>query len=140
MKDNVTCMIIDDEPKAIELLQDSISTLDKRVSVIATYTSWAEALEGMRTQECDIIFLDISIHGKNSMDLLRALPDLRSEIIFVTAYSDYALNAFNFFTSGYILKPVDEVELAITLNKAIERVRHRKQATRTEAAVNGKIG
>ncbi|XZF14274.1 LytR/AlgR family response regulator transcription factor [Chitinophagaceae bacterium MMS25-I14] len=141
-QNSITCIIIDDEPKAIELLQDSLYLLDKRIFVTATYATWEEALSGIRSHNCDIIFLDISIQGRNGMDLLRMMPEINSEIIFVTAHSDYALNAFKFPTAGYLLKPVDDVELAITLNRTIERILAKKMsAVKSQGGmINNKIG
>lgn len=134
MSHNYTCIIIDDEPIAVELLTDSLRIVNKNIRVIATYTSWSEALEGIRSVDCDIIFLDISIDDKNGMDLLRSVPDIRSEIIFVTAHSSYALHAFKFPTTGYILKPINEIDLATTIDRAIARIGYRRQAEKSRAA------
>lgn len=136
-----TCIIVDDEPKAIELLIYSLGIVNKNISIIKTYTSWTQALEGIRSLECDILFLDISIQDRNGMDLLRSVPDIRSEVIFVTAHSEYALNAFKFPTSGYLLKPVDEIELATTIDRTIARIQYKRQAAAARnAPLNTKIG
>lgn len=126
--ENYNCIIIDDEPKAIELLADSLNTVNKNIHIKSTYTSWADALNAIRSNEYDLIFLDISIQGRNGMDLLRAVPGLKSEVIFITAHSDHALDAFKFLTSGYLLKPINEVELATTIDRAISRIQYKKQA------------
>jgi two-component system LytT family response regulator len=119
-------IIVDDEPQAIELLVEQIQTLQKGIEISNTYTTWSKAIEGLRSQECDILFLDISIHGKNGMDLLKIVPEIKSEVIFITAYSNYALNAIKFSPCGYILKPIDDMELAYALDKAINRVDSKK--------------
>lgn len=133
------CVIIDDEPTAIDMLADSLSIVNKKVSITEIFSSWPEALEGLRSLDCDILFLDISINGRNAMDLLRMVPDLRCEIIFVTAYSDHAVDAFRFPSSGYLLKPVDDVELALALDRAIERVENKKQTARTKSLLHTRI-
>lgn len=141
MNHNYSCIIIDDEPIAVELLIDSLSIVNKNIRVVNTYTSWPEALEGIRSADCDIIFLDISIDDKNGMDLLRSVPDIRSEIIFVTAHSSYALNAFKFPTTGYILKPINEIDLATTIDRAISRIDYRRLAGKNKPAIqSSKIG
>lgn len=123
-------IIIDDEPLAVELLIKHINILKKDIEVLNVYTSWSKAIEGLRTERdnCDILFMDISINGKNGIDLLKIFPDIKSEVIFITAYSDFALNAIKFSPCGYVLKPIDDVELALTLDKAITRI----DAKRTE--------
>lgn len=123
-----TCLIVDDEPKAIELLKDSLQVVNQNIIVAHTCTLWTDALTAIRTGTYDLIFLDISIQGRNGMDLLRSAPDLQSEIIFITAYSDYALNAFRFSAAGYLVKPIDEIELANVLDKALTRIEYKRAA------------
>ncbi len=136
------CIIIDDEPQAIEMLSDHLALLYKNVEVIATCATWTNAIETLRSQEADIVFLDISLQNKNGMELLRLMPDLHAEVVFVTAYSDYALDAYKLTASGYILKPIDETELVKTVDKALKRIKDRRNANKninTEHVVN-KIG
>lgn len=138
MTSNFTAIIVDDEPFAIELLSESLSVLKKKIEIIATFSSWNKALEGLQTMKADILFLDISVQGRNSMDLLKCIPGLDSEIIFITAHSDYTLEAFDFPVSGYVLKPFDDVRLSQALERAMARVRQRRAPS--PAMVNRKIG
>jgi len=136
-----SCIIVDDEPQAVELLADQINTLHKGLEVRASFTSWTKAIEGLSTIECDIVFMDISIQGKNGMDILKIVPGLEAEVIFITAHSNYALNAIKFSPCGYLLKPIDEVELSLTVDKALARVdikRLAKQAA--ESTLAQKVG
>lgn len=137
-----TCVIIDDEPKAIELLQDTITELYNNITVIGTYTRWKDGLDAMKQNAFDILFLDISMPQKNGIDLLTLVPELKSEIIFVTAHAEHAIEAFGFGATGYVLKPINEIILSKTINKAIERIDYKKVAgakTNT-ASVKHKIG
>ncbi|HXS35247.1 MAG TPA: LytTR family DNA-binding domain-containing protein [Flavipsychrobacter sp.] len=142
MQNNFTCIVVDDEPDAIEMLTDSIKGLSANMAIIGTYTSWKEALVAMRQQNTDILFLDISMPGKNGIDLLKLMPDIESEIIFTTAYSEYAVDAFKFSATGYLLKPIDDAELMKAVNKAIERIKYKKAAKKenTIKNVDAKIG
>lgn len=137
-----SCAIVDDEPIAIEMLKQSLAILNKNIEVKDTYTSWAKALEGMRSTTYDLLFMDISVQDKNGMDLLRFIPDLQSEVIFITAHPGYALSAFKFSTSGYILKPIDDLELANALDRAINRIIFKKTAKEYQSKpfLNNKIG
>ncbi len=142
MKQNISCIIIDDEPHAIEALSDSLAIVNKEIVVIGTYTSWSIAFEALRSIKVDLIFLDISIQGKNGMELLNGIPNLESEVIFVTAYSNYAVRAFKYAASGYILKPIDEVDLASAVDTAIGRIMQRRNANKNAMphSLNNKVG
>ena len=136
----ISCAIVDDEPKSIALLIESLALLNKSVVVKDTYTSWQKALEGLRENTYDLLLLDIAVREKNGMDLLRFLPDLQSEVIFITAHPDYALSAFRYSASGYILKPVDDLELANALDHAIKRIVHKRPAQAYQQQKPGKLG
>lgn len=143
MLNNFTCIIVDDEQDAIELLTDRIGRLYKNITITGTYLNWEEALEALREQKSDLVLLDISMPGKNAIELLKLVPGLESEIIFVTAHEEYALDAFAFSASGYLLKPVDDADLFAALNKAIGRVQNKKlakQSTNSSPHFTDKIG
>jgi two-component system LytT family response regulator len=130
---NYKCAIVDDEQDAIDLLASRIERLYSNLDVADTYTSWTDALQALRNNYYDILFLDISMPEKSGFDLLKLLPGLESEIIFVTAHDHYALKAFSFSATGYILKPIDDNDLSIAVNKAIDHLTNkalaRKQAS-----------
>ena len=128
-----TCLIVDDEPVAIALLEDLLQDHFPNIEVAARFTYWTDALQYLKTEHCDLLFLDISMQGKNWLQLIRCVPELKSEVVFVTAYSDYALDAFRLSAAGYLLKPLDETELTSTVNKVLERVSLKKHAERGSA-------
>ena len=144
MNTNYTCIIVDDEQDAIELIIDRLRKLYTNIDVIATYSHWEQALPGLREKQCDLLLMDISMPGKTTLELLKLLPGLDSEIVFITAHDNYALDAFSFSASGYILKPVDDAELFAAVNKAMVRVQNKRMAKQSMAAtaipVNEKIG
>ncbi len=129
IENRYTCIIVDDEPKAIALLKDSLDELYNNIQITGTYNSWKPALQAMKNNVADIVFLDISMPQKNGMDLLALVPGLQSEVIFVTAYSEHALDAFNFGATGYVLKPINDTLLYKTVNKALERVNNKRIAS-----------
>ena len=140
---NYTCIIVDDEQDAVDLLIARLGYLYKDIEVMGYYNNWEEALHALRIKTPDILFQDISMPEKTGMDLLKLLPDLQSEIIFTTAYSEFAFEAFKFSATGYILKPVEDSELTKAINKAVERInykRHSKQDENKKQVVNSKIG
>jgi two-component system LytT family response regulator len=123
-----TCLIVDDEQDAIDLLCARLRLLYDKIDIIGTYTTWEAAINALRNQKADVLFMDVSMPGKTGIDLLRLLPGMESEIIFITAYEEYALVAFQFAASGYILKPIDDHELLAAVNVAIERNQNKKLA------------
>ncbi|HVW98987.1 MAG TPA: LytTR family DNA-binding domain-containing protein [Candidatus Babeliaceae bacterium] len=143
MVDSISCLIVDDEADAIELMSARIGMLYKNIKILGGYTSWQSAFSELKTKVVDILILDISMPEKTGFELLKMLPSLKSEVIFTTAYKEYALDAFKFSASGYILKPVDDDDLVKAIDKAIERVLHRRAAKTEESTVkkpNNRIG
>lgn len=144
MLQTYSCIIIDDEEYAIGLLSESLKGLYNNIEVVGTYTEWKDGLDALRVIKADILFLDISIGGKNGMDILKLVPTAEMEVIFVTAYSEYALEAFKYSATGYIVKPVGDKELSIAVDKAIERINNKKTARQNVSApmqlANFKIG
>ncbi|MBL7682801.1 MAG: response regulator transcription factor [Flavipsychrobacter sp.] len=133
-----TCIVIDDEPKAIELLRDSIEELYDNIEVAGTHTNWKTALHDIKLNHYDIVFLDISMPQKNGMDLLALAPEMKSEVIFVTAHSEHAVDAFGFGAAGYILKPINDTLLYKTVNKAIERIDNKRAAENSQPVASAK--
>jgi len=122
MEEKLKCIIVDDESNAVELLASYLTDLYDNIEVAGKYYSWKDALNGLRLRQPDILLLDISLPGKSGIDMLRLLSDIDFEVIFITAHAEYALDAFRFFATGYLLKPVDEKELVAVVDKAIERI------------------
>lgn len=143
MNSNYTCVIVDDEQDAIDLLSYRMALLFDNITIADAFTNWEDAFKAMRKNKYDMLFLDVSMPGKSGFDLLKLLPDLESEIIFVTAHDNYALNAFSFAATGYVLKPIDDTKLSAAINKSIERINHKtlaSQSKTTPAKTNDKIG
>lgn len=122
MNEKYTCIIVDDESKAIELLADHINELYENIDIIGTYTHWQEALQAIRRNNFDLLFLDISMPGKTGIDMIALAPSLNCEVIFVTAHPEHALQAFEHLASGYLLKPVDPYILVRTVDKVLRRI------------------
>ncbi len=107
--------IIDDEVHCIESLVIHIHTLFPKMNIIYKCTKVQEALEELKKLEIDLLFLDIEMPGLNGFQLLEQLPDRKFEVIFTTAYSQYAVQAFKTRAINYLLKPIDEDEFKIAV-------------------------
>lgn len=123
MLPDITCIIIDDEPKAVSLLKERLNILYPNVKVIGEFTDWKKGLEVLRTSKVDLLFIDISMPEKTGIDFLKLFPEMPFEVIFITAYSEYALQAIKLSAMGYVLKPVDDLELSFAVNKVIEKIK-----------------
>lgn len=128
MYSKATCIITDDEPKMVELLSDILTELYPEITILGEYTDWRAALAGIKRDKPDILFMDISMPEKSGFDLLELISDKRFEVIFVTAHTEYAIDAFNFDVCGYILKPINDKLLAKAVDRAIGRIETKRKA------------
>ncbi len=112
-------IIIDDERLARQELKNLLSA-HKELEVIAECANAEEAKEKIALLKPDVIFLDIQMPGKTGLELIEEISAL-PEVIFVTAYDEYALRAFEVNALDYLLKPVQPVRLAETIKKLIDK-------------------
>lgn len=119
-------IIVDDEPKSSETLKTLLHDFCKNVEVVAACQTIAEAAAAIAKHTPDVVFLDINLRGENGFDLLNKISSIDFEIVFATAYSEYAIKAFKFSAIDYLLKPIDIEELRNTIAK-IERKQLRHQ-------------
>jgi len=110
-------IIIDDEPKAIETLELIISEFCSNIHIIGTANSAEKARELLISNKPDLIFLDIEMPAENGFDFLKSLQNIDFQIIFVTAYNQYAIQAFKFSAIDYLLKPVKIPEFINAVNR-----------------------
>ena len=116
----MTTIIIEDEKPAARLLQRKLEKLTIETSVMLH--SVAEAIDWFsKNKHPDLIFLDIQLSDGLSFEIFEAI-EIKSAIIFTTAYDEYALKAFKLNSIDYLLKPIDEDELAIAVNKYKQRM------------------
>lgn len=140
MPNNISCIITDDEPKMVELLADTLAELYPEIEIKGKYTNWKQALSGIRTHNVDILFLDISMPEKTGFDLLELVPNLSAEVIFVTAHTEFAVEAFNFDVCGYVLKPINDKALLKAVDRAIARTLLKRKAAGSSENKDVKIG
>ena len=122
-------ILVDDEPMAIQVLENMLSSY-KDINIIGRYTKASKALESLKVVEPDIIFLDIEMGEMNGLELAEIFMEKLDnvEIVFVTAYSEYAVDAFEINAIDYLSKPIQEKRLL----KAIERLRENIKGSQIE--------
>ena len=118
-------MIIDDEVMSLQTLAVLLARHCPDVRVMGMYQRPLEALEVLRAGSPDVVFLDIEMPGLNGFDLLEALDTIDFDVVFTTAYDEYALRAFKVSAMDYLLKPVEEEELIAAVDKLRKKQEHR---------------
>ena len=126
-------IIVDDEAPArseLKFLLDELGSVD----VVAEAASVREAIEKLKEYQCDVMFLDINMPEANGLQLANALQHLRypPAVVFVTAYSEFALDAFKVNAIDYLVKPVESDRLAQAVARVQENVALHAQAQHSE--------
>lgn len=111
------CIAIDDEPKALTIIRHYIEKVPF-LDLVQDYRSSLEALSYLNENPVDLIFLDINMPDLNGIDFLHSLSD-SPLIIFTTAYSEYAVQSYDYETAGYLLKPITFPVFLKAVNKAM---------------------
>ena len=117
----LNCIVVDDESKSRESLKILIEDFCEGVTVKALCQDVTEALQAIAEHKPDVVFLDIQLQRETGFDLLNQLKDVEFEVIFTTAFSEYAIKAFKFSAIDYLLKPIDIQELRLALSKVEKR-------------------
>ncbi|PHR33178.1 MAG: DNA-binding response regulator [Fluviicola sp.] len=118
----IRTLIIDDEKDARFLLRNQLEThFPNELEIVCEAYNVESGLEAIRIHTPELIFLDINMPDGNGFDLLKELGTYPFDIIFVTAYDEYALQAFEFSAFGYLTKPIHSEKLKTTVAQFIER-------------------
>lgn len=113
-------ILIDDEKGSLESLMFELREYCPEVEVVAASKDPKEGLRMIQKLSPDLIFLDIEMPGMNGFELLQQLPDVSLNVIFVTAYDQFAIRAFDFNAIDYVLKPVRKAKLISAVQKVVD--------------------
>lgn len=128
----IRAIIIDDEPKGRNLLRELISGKFPEIQILAQAQNADEGILSIAKYMPDVVFLDINMPGKNGFDMLKEIPEIRFEIVFITAYDKYAIRAFRYHAFDYLLKPIDVEELSNCIERLKEKQLHKDLDERLE--------
>ncbi|NVK52109.1 MAG: response regulator transcription factor [Flavobacteriaceae bacterium] len=117
----LTCILIDDEPLALNLLEDYVNTTPF-LKLIATCNSAIAAMEVLEKEAVDLIFTDIQMPNLSGMEFSKLIKDNKAKIIFTTAFEEFAVESYKVNTIDYLVKPISYPEFLTAANKAKQQI------------------
>ena len=121
----ITAIIIDDEPKSVFTLNNFLKEHCPSIKLVGEAHNAKSGRALIESLNPQLVFLDIEMPLGSGFDLLQSLPSIKFEIIFITAYNQYAINAFRFSAIDYLLKPLRISELVEAVEKAEKRIKEK---------------
>lgn len=121
----ISAILVDDEPRNLRILKNLLEEFCPLVKVVGEAESSETAIALIRNSQPDLVFLDIEMPFGNAFDLLDRLMPVNFQVIFVTAFDNYALKAFRYCALDYLLKPLDIDDLKTAVQKVSERVKEK---------------
>jgi two-component system, LytTR family, response regulator len=123
---SIRTILVDDEPLATQGLELRLQPFDD-VEIVARCQNGREAISAIKTHKPDLVFLDIQMPGFDGFSVVQGLMEVDPPLfVFVTAYGDHALRAFEAQAVDYLMKPVEESRLADTLERVRQRLSERR--------------
>jgi two-component system LytT family response regulator len=117
-----TCILLDDEARNVQLLAGMLQLHCPQLTIMASETDAKKGLTLIKELQPQLLFLDIEMPHMNGFETLKKLEPVNFEVIFVTAYGKYAVEAFEHHAAGYVTKPVNTEKLIAAVNTAIKRI------------------
>jgi DNA-binding LytR/AlgR family response regulator len=120
----IKCLIIDDEPLAIKILENYLKDF-QHIQLVATFNNPVAALPIIDEQDIDVIFLDINMPKMSGLDFLRSLK-IKPLIVITTAYREYAVDSFDLDVLDYLVKPIPYGRFVKSINKITKQLQLEK--------------
>lgn len=128
----IRTILVDDEPLAIQGLELRLAAHED-VEIIDKCSNGREAIRSIKTHKPDLVFLDIQMPGFDGFSVVQGLMEVEPPLfVFVTAYSDHAIRAFEAQAADYLMKPVEESRLADTLDRIRQRMTEKRGRAEVE--------
>ncbi|MCF8370842.1 MAG: LytTR family DNA-binding domain-containing protein [Bacteroidales bacterium] len=134
----IRTIIIDDEERGRRTLKTQISKYCPELEIVGEANGVQSGLEIIRHEKPDAVFLDIQMQDGTGFDLLEQIPHVNFAIIFATAYDQYAIQAFKFSATDYLLKPIDPDQLIKAVDKLQSELNSHNLSKKLEALFSNK--
>lgn len=132
----IRTIIVDDEKLAIQGLQLRLEAFED-VEIIDTCSNGREAIRKIKTEKPDLVFLDIQMPGFDGFSVVKGVMEIEPPLfVFVTAFEEHAIRAFEANAVNYLMKPVDEDKLADTVARVRQRIAEKKSAEEADKLKN----
>ena len=132
----IRAILVDDEPRGLTMMEKLLEINCPEVNIVASCKNVDMAIEKITQLDPDLIFLDIAMPVKNGFDLLREIREPNFEVIFITAYNQFTIEAFHFSAIDYLVKPVDDELLINAVNRAKKRIKEKSGSKNIEALLH----
>lgn len=132
----IKAILIDDEKSSLQTLEFEINAYCPEVNIVAACSSPEYGLKEIRLKQPELVFLDIEMPGMNGFELLQSMDTIDFDVIFVTAYDQFAVKAFEFNAVDYLLKPVLKSKLIQAVQKVIDKSEHSFPKQKFDALLN----
>lgn len=136
----ITTIIIDDERPARELLEKIISRyLSNQLLVIGSFASVKDAKDAILVKKPQLVFLDIQMGDGSGFDLFQMIQPVDFEVVFTTAYQQYAMQAIRYAAFDYILKPINYVDLLSTVKRLSSKMNQNEMNAKITALMDNLV-
>lgn len=126
----IKAILVDDEEAARDVLGNLLLRFCPQIEVIAKCENVLQAVEAIKTQKPDLVFLDIEMPNYSGFEIVNFFEKINFEIIFITAYDQYAIRAFEIAAIDYLLKPVDIERLKSAVDRVVQQRNIEQQSQR----------
>ena len=123
----INCYIVDDEPNNVESLRYILKNNYPEIYILGYQTDSSKAIVEIDQLKPDLLFLDIQMPNKNGFEILNEISHEGFEVIFITAYDQYGIQAVKISALDYLLKPIIEAELALAIEKAEIKINSKRE-------------
>lgn len=117
----IRCVLVDDETDSLDVMEMLLKTYCPQVKVEAVCNTAEKGIAAINHHSPDVVFLDIEMPNMNGFDMLEKFDELSFDVVFITAYHQFAIKAFRYSALNYLLKPVDPDDLIGTITRIEKR-------------------
>ena len=117
----ISTIIVDDEPNSVELVSNFLKEFCPSIEIVGVGNNAKTGLEEIKQKKPDLLILDVEMPDMDGFQMLKCLPEIQFDIIFISAHDHYAVRAFKVCAVDYLLKPINLEELIQAVNKVQEK-------------------